>query len=268
MLLPADQRRLLGAFLRRHRAALAPEAAGLPTIPPGHSLRRRRTPGLRREEVAQLCGISTTWYTWLEQGRDIALSAEALARLADALRLTPPERAYLFELTRRRDPAPPVAASTGAPPPELLAALRASTAPAYLLDRLWHVRGWNDGAGHLFSPWFGSGETCLLRYVFLDPAARDFICDWENRARRLLAEFRADTAHDPEDPAMRSLVGDLLRSSAPFARFWNSHVVLAREGGERMFSHPQDGLLRYEQVTLLPAAQTGYKLVMLLPGGA
>ncbi|MDJ0389506.1 helix-turn-helix transcriptional regulator [Roseomonas sp. E05] len=268
MLLPADQRRLLGAFLRRHRESLAPQAAGLPMTPPGHSPRRRRTPGLRREEVAQLCGISTTWYTWLEQGRDIALSAEALARLAEALRLTPAERAYLFELARRRDPAPPMAGSAPAsPPPELVAALRASAAPAYLLDRLWHARGWNGAAGRLFSPWLGSGETCLLRYVFLDPTARDFICDWENRAQRLLAEFRADTAHDPEDTGMRTLVGDLLRSSTPFARFWNNHAVLAREGGERMFSHPEDGLLRYEQVTLLPAAQPGYKLVMLLPAG-
>jgi transcriptional regulator with XRE-family HTH domain len=262
MLLPADQRRLLGAFLRAHREALAPDAAGQPTSPQG----RRRTPGLRREEVAQLCGLSTTWYTWVEQGRDIALSAAALARLADALRLTAAERAYLFELTRRRDPAPPAAVSAPtAAPPELMAVLRATIAPAYLLDRLWHVRGRNDAAGRLFAPWFDSGETSLLRYVFLDATARDFICDWENRARRLLAEFRADTAHNSDDPGMQELVRDLLRSSASFARFWNNHAVLAREGGARMFNHPQDGMLRYEQVTLVPAARPDHKLVILLP---
>src|SRR5690348_11309019 len=155
MLLAPDQRRQLASFLRTHREALTPEGAGQG---------RRRTPGLRREEVAQLCGLSTTWYTWVEQGRDIALSAAALARLADALCLTAAERAYLFELTRRRDPAPPVSASAHAPaPPELVAALHGMTAPAYLLDRLWHARGWNEAAGRLFAPWFTSGETCLLR---------------------------------------------------------------------------------------------------------
>ncbi|WP_424139139.1 helix-turn-helix transcriptional regulator [Roseomonas chloroacetimidivorans] len=265
MPIAAEQRRLLGAFLRAHREALAPALAGQPTNPLG----RRRTPGLRREEVAQLCGLSTTWYTWVEQGRDIALSAAALARLADALRLSPPERTYLFELARRRDPAPPAAtAEPDTAPPELLAVLRTTEAPAYLLDRLWHVRGWNVPAGRLFAPWFGSGETCLLRWVFRDAAARDFIEDWDNRARRLLAEFRADTAHDPEDPAMQALVQELLRSSDTFARFWNSHAVLAREGGARRFNHPQHGTLRYEQVTLVPAAHPGHKLVMLLPAAA
>ncbi|CAH2601991.1 Helix-turn-helix domain-containing protein [Rhodovastum atsumiense] len=261
MLLPADQRRLLGAFLRRHREALAPAAAGLPATP------RRRTPGLRREEVAQLCGISTTWYSWVEQGRDIALSAGALARLAEALRLSAAERAYLFELARRRDPAPPAAGPPpDAAPPELLEALRIMAAPCYLLDRHWRARGCNDGAARLFAPWLDSGEPCLLRWVFLDPAARAFICDWPDRARRLLAEFRADTAHHPDDPGLRQLVEDLRRASPAFAGFWNDHAVLAREGGARSFNHPQDGVLRYEQVTFIPAALPDHKLVVLLPG--
>jgi len=265
MPLPADQRRSLGAFLRTHREALTPDAAGLP---PASFHVRRRTPGLRREEVAQLCGLSTTWYTWVEQGRDIALSEAALARLADTLQLSAAERAYLFELARRRDPAPPATAGSAvaAPaPPELAAVLRVTTAPAYLLDRLWRACGWNETAGRLFVLWFGSGEACLLRYVFLDATARDFICDWENRARRLIAEFRADTACRPEDPGLQELVRDLQRNSACFARFWDEHAVLAREGGARTFNHPQDGVLRYEQVTFAPAAHAGHKLVLLLP---
>jgi transcriptional regulator with XRE-family HTH domain len=257
MLLPDDQRHLLGAFLRGHREALAPDPAT-----PG----RRRTPGLRREEVARMCGLSTTWYTWVEQGRDIALSAAALARLADGLHLTLAERTYLFELTRRRDPSPPATGSPGATAPDvLLAVLRATTVPAYLLDRLWHVRGWNDPAGRLFAPWFDSGETCLLRYVFLDPTARTFIWDWEDRARRLLAEFRADTAHDPDEPGMRTLLEGLQQDSAPFARFWNNHAVLAREGGKRVFNHPLDGTVCYRQLTLVPASHADHKIVMLLP---
>ncbi|HEY0184182.1 MAG TPA: helix-turn-helix transcriptional regulator, partial [Rhodopila sp.] len=216
MLVPDDQRRLLGAFLRTHREALTPDPA---------RLGRRRTPGLRREEVAELCGLSTTWYTWVEQGRDIAVSAAALARLADALRLTAAERAYLFELARRRDPRPPgTEPAAVAVPDELLAVPLAASVPAYLLDRLWHVRGCNDAARRLFSPWFDSGETCLPRYVFLGSTARDFIWDWEDRARRLVAEFRADTARDPDDRAMRALVDGLLRDSEAFARFWNDHA--------------------------------------------
>jgi transcriptional regulator with XRE-family HTH domain len=260
MLLPEDQRRRLGAFLRARRETLSPDLAGLPPAP-----RRRRTPGLRREEVAQRCGLSTTWYSWIEQGRDISLSAAALARLADALRLTGAERSYLFELARQRDPAPPQAAAAGTVPAELLAALEVIAAPAYLLDRLWRARGWNEAAGRLFAPWLGSGETSLLRFVFLDPAARRFIADWENRARRLAAEFRADTAHHPGDAAMQAFVDDLLRRSDAFAGFWHDHAVLAREGGLRIFNHPEDGRLRYEQATFIPSAHPDHKLVILLP---
>lgn len=261
MLLPADQRRLLGAFLRTHRERLAPAAVGLP----GGG--RRRTPGLRREEVAQRGGVSTVWYTWVEQGRDIALSGVALARLAAALRLTPAERAYLFELTRQRDPAPPPVEAQAALPAELAASVQAITAPAYVLDRLWHARVWNAAALRLLAPWLGSGEPCLLRYVFLDAGAPGFIADWENRARRLVAEFRADTAHAPEDAAMQALLRGLLDASPQFAAFWADQAVLGREGGARVFRSPDEGISRCEQVTFVPAAHPGYKLVMLLPWG-
>ena len=262
MLLPADQRRMLGAFLRARREALTPASVADGAVFSG----RRRTPGLRREEVAQLCGMSATWYSWVEQGRDISLSAVALARLSDALRLTAAERAYLFELSRRRDPSPALAdVEDGPVPAELRAVLQSTEAPAYLMDRRWHALAWNAAAGHLFSPWLDSREPCLLRYVFLDPGARHFICDWEERARRVIAEFRADTARNPEDPSMRALVEDLLTGSPAFPRLWNSHAVLAREGGTRLFRHPEDGLLRYEQITLVPAPFPDYRIVLLLP---
>ena len=213
-----------------------------------------------------MSGLSTTWYTWVEQGRDISLSAAALARLADALDLGTAERAYLFELTRRRDPSPAAAGSalTGAPR-ELASVLRAASVPAYLLDRLWRVRDRNAAADRLFAPWFDSGEPCLLRYVLLDPTARTFICDWENRARRLIAEFRADIAHAPDDPGLCGLVEGLVRDSAVFARLWREQAVLSREGGGRTFDHPHDGIVSYDQVTLVPAAHPDHKLVMLLP---
>ena len=212
-----------------------------------------------------MSGISTTWYTWLEQGRDVSLSVEALARLAEALALDGAERRYLFELAQRRDPAPTISAAAQAAPADLLAVLDATHAAAYLLDGLWTVRGFNPAAQHLFAPWFETGELCLLRYLFLDPRASDFVLDWDDRARRLVAEFRADTARSLDNPALTELVLDLKRRSPVFARLWNRHAVLPREGGLRTFRHPQDGLLRYRQVTLVPATHPDHKLVMLLP---
>lgn len=258
-----DRRRLLASFLRRHRERLTPAEAGVRT-----GSVRRRTPGLRREELAQLCGISPTWYTWLEQGRDVSVSPAALARLADALHLTPAERTYLFELTRKRDPNMPAAGQADGPPPPLLAALAAMTAPAYLLDRSWTAVGWNTGAARLFSGWLAGPEANLLRYVFLDPSARQFIQDWENRGRRLLAEFRAETARYPDDPTLQQLVDGLRQASPMFARLWNDQGVLEREGGLRRFNHPLDGALTLEQVTLRPGDRSAFTLVMLVEPAA
>jgi transcriptional regulator with XRE-family HTH domain len=214
--------------------------------------------------VAQLCGLSPTWYTWLEQGRDVSMSPGALARIADALHLADAERAYLFELTRKSDPAAPPQGEPGTFAAPLLAALDTIAAPAYVLDRNWLACGWNAPAAHLFGRWLGGPELNLLRYVFLDPSARHFICDWDSRARRVAAEFRADTARRANDAELVSLVEDLRRASPRFAEFWDDHGVLAREGGVREFNHPQDGTLRYQQITLIPAARSGYKLVMLV----
>ena len=258
MHLPDDQRQLLGGFLRMRRESLAPGDVGLPVT------RRRRTPGLRREEVAQICNISTTWYSWIEQGRDVSLSVAALARLAEGLRLSRAERAYLFEIARRRDPSPD-APGIDQPPEELCATMKAVNAPAYLLDRLWRVRDRNPAATHLFSPWFDSGEECLLRFVFLIPEARDFIRDWDDRARRIVAEFRADTARRPQDHDLQDLARILQAESADFAGLWNSYAVMAREGGSRRFRHPTDGELEFRQVTLTSPLHPDHKLVLLLP---
>jgi transcriptional regulator with XRE-family HTH domain len=138
-----EQRRDVGRFLRAHREALTPAAAGLHGLP-----KRRRTPGLRREEVALLCGLSPTWYTWLEQGRDVSVSPAALARIAAALQLSTAERAYLFELARKRDPDAPDDRERSALAP-LVDALEVIAAPAYLLDACWTACGANGAARRL-----------------------------------------------------------------------------------------------------------------------
>ncbi len=249
----------LAAFLRAHRGRLAPEQVGL------SAGGRRRTPGLRREEVAQLAGISATWYVRIEQGRDVAASASALDRIARALRLTAAERAHLFTLADRHDP---FAGVTGGGE-DRLASLRASvlamTAPAYILDRHWNARGWNPPAARLFRDWLGSTNPNLLRYVFLDAKAPGFIVDWEDRARRLVAECRADLARQHEDSEALALVAALRAGSPAFSNWWDEQHVLDPEGGERRFLHPDDGPLAYEQVNFLPAAAPGFRLVLLLP---
>ena len=257
-----DARHLLGRFLRARREAMPWSAAGASAVSA-----RRRTPGWRREEVAERAAISTTWYTWLEQGREMSLSASALARLADVLRLSRAERAYLFELARRRDPAPPSIADDTAAAQALCAAVHAMRMPAYLLDRTWRRCACNPAAAELFAPWLASGEHCLLRYVFLDHSARNFIRDWDERAGRLVAELRAESALYPDDAALAGLIAALQRDSAAFADFWSRHGVLAREGGLRTFDHPQRGLVSYEQITLVPSCSPDHKLVLLMAVG-
>ena len=228
MLLPADQRRLLGAFLRARREALTPACVAEAAVFPG----RRRTPGLRREEVAQLCGMSSTWYSWIEQGRDISLSAGSLARLADALRLTAAERAYLFELSRRRDPSPAlVERQDGRVPAELRAVLQTAAAPAYLMDRRWHALAWNDAAGRLFSP--GStvaSRACCATSFSIPERGISFAIGKTAPVASSRSSVPTRPAN-PEDPAIKTLVEDLQKDSPAFSRLWNSHAVLTREGG-------------------------------------
>jgi transcriptional regulator with XRE-family HTH domain len=262
---PAAQRRVLGDFLRAQRARLSPAGVGLP------SGGRRRTPGLRREEVAQQCGMSVTWYTWLEQGRDVSASPQALAALAGTLHLTPAERGYLFELAGKLDPA--LAADDAGPggmdvPQSLADAVAAVKAPAYLLDHLWNARAWNTAAARLFVGWLDrDNDKNLLRYTFLSPMARRIIPDWNRRARRVLAEFRAESGRHLDDPALVAMVDDLKARNAFFARCWSEHEVVDREGGERTFDRPGGSRLAYEQVAFTFASRTDFKLVMLLPRG-
>ncbi len=256
-----EQRRLLGEFVRAHRERMRPEA------PSG----RRRTPGLRREELAARAGFGATWQAWIEQGREVNASPAALARLAAALELTRAERAYLFELAGRRDPLAPDLEPVEDAPISLRAMVAALDCPAYGLDVLWNACCWNPAAEHLFAGWLGphpgaaGRQRNLLRYVFDDPSARRLIPDWERRARRLLAEFRADFGRTLGDPRTRALVEQLRRESPLFARAWEAQGVAGREGGLRAFLHPLDGPLAFEQHTFSPADRPDYKLVALTP---
>ena len=219
----ALRRQALGEFVRSARSRITPQMAGLPEGS------RRRTPGLRRE-VAQLCGISVTWYTWIEQGREVSVSPSVWSRIAGVLQLARAERAYLFELADCADPQPPRDDAGGAPGP-LRACVDAIRAPAYVLDRAWNLLAWNEPLRELFDDWpLRDPEPNLLRYIFLDPAARELVVDWEQRARRVVAEFRADAGAHLDEPAVLALADALNRQSPVFAHWWTRHAVVEREG--------------------------------------
>jgi transcriptional regulator with XRE-family HTH domain len=256
------KRKELGEFLSAMRQRGTPEEFGFPAGA------RRRTQGLRREEVAQLAGISATWYTWIEQGREVNVSAEALERLASALKLSKSERSYLFDMADRRDPqAHHLEADTA--PETLIQMLESIAIPAYILGRTWDVLAWNAPASTLFVDWLDKAKPDkrpnLLRFVFLYANAKQFVVDWELRARRLVAEFRADCRSRLEETELKRLVNELSQASADFERFWKQHDVLERQGGQRQFKHPTQGLISYSQVTLRPVEQEQLKLVLLQP---
>lgn len=252
------RRRALGDFLRSVRARVTPESAGLPAGA------RRRTPGLRREEVAQLAGISVTWYTWIEQGRDITVSPGVWARLANILHLTRAERHYLFELAECADPEHG-AGLIDPLPTDLDSCVNSIMVPAYVLDRCWNVLARNEPLLTLFGGWPDrSPQPNLLRYIFEDPAARDLVVDWDSRARRVVAEFRADAAPYADEPDLRALIDDLQARSPLFSHWWTRQTVVEREGGNREFRHPRLGHVTYRQITFRLAIRPDCKLVMLL----
>ncbi|TVT56601.1 helix-turn-helix domain-containing protein [Amycolatopsis rhizosphaerae] len=253
---PIARRRELGVFLRSRRERITPAEAGLP--PTG----RRRTPGLRREELALLAGISATWYTYLEQGRDVRASGQVLASLAAALRLDTAERDHLFRLAgSERTPGPPgperVAAEAAAVPSLL------QPAPAYLIDATYEVLSHNDAAVTLF-PFLAGPEQSrnFARWVFLDPAARHAVVDWESEARGLLARLHTLAARRPGDPRFARLVEELHAGSAQVRRWWPRYDVQERHGGRKRLRTADGRMGEYAYTAFHLAGRPDHTLVV------
>ena len=214
----ALRRQALGEFVRSARSRITPQMAGLPEGS------RRRT-CLRREEVAQLCGISVTWYTWIEQGREVSVSPSVWSRIAGVLQLARAERAYLFELADCADPQPPRDDAGGAPGP-LRACVDAIRAPAYVLDRAWNLLAWNEPLR------CSTTGPCAIRAqsaaLYLPGPGRELVVDWEQRARRVVAEFRADAGAHLDEPRRAGAGGRCWESV--FAHWWTRHAVVEQEG--------------------------------------
>jgi transcriptional regulator with XRE-family HTH domain len=246
---PQEQRHQLAAFLRARRAALRPQDVGLP-----QGINRRHTPGLRREEVAQLAEISISWYTRLEQGKDVQLSTKALAHVAGALQLTPAQREYLVTLARG-DPLavqPARAPSVSATLQDVLDAQ--GHHPAYLIDAGLNLLAWNQAAIRVFG--FAQDlaaapaeERNLLWLIFTDDA-RTWLVDRERHAKLLLAQFRDASRHLVNDPWFGHFVQQLTQRSPEFADWWSRHDVQRVQETEKVIQHPAVGQLTLRQTVL------------------
>ena len=232
-------------FLRTRRDRLAPEDVGLPRGS------RRRTPGLRRSEVAQLAGVSVEWYTWLEQGRPITVSSQVLESLVRALRLNANEREHLFFLAHQQPP-PERAMELETVSPTLQRFLdHQGLSPAFVLGRRWDGLAWNEAARVVFgdSSQLTTRERNSVWRIFTSPTHRQLLVDWEGHAQRLLAQFRATCGRYPNDPYLTELIHDLMLCSPEFRAWWPDHEVLGTPEGQKTFNHPQLGCLMFEHVT-------------------
>lgn len=231
----------LGAYLRDRRTKLDPASFGLP-------LARRRTPGLRREEVAQRANVSATWYTWLEQGRGGAPSADVLDRIARALMLTDAEREHLFILGLGRPPQVQITEDDSITPrlQRLVDAFECS--PAMIKNATWDVVAWNTAFATVLTDYSAlpSDKRNVLRVFFGNPDVRAIQFDWESVARFVVGVFRADVARIGATAKVAALVDELCQSSPDFDRLWRSNEVLSHGGGIKKLRHPILGTLNLE----------------------
>lgn len=255
------RRRQAGEFLRSRRERLTPSEVGLPE---GF---RRRTPGLRREEVAMLAGVGATWYTWLEQGRDVRPSAEVLSALADALRLDAAERRHLYILNDRPPPEPRRSGpeTVAQPLRRMLESLTGQ--PAYILGRRWDILAWNRAAEVLFGDYGAlSGDTRnAMHLVFADRVHRKLLVDWGDVAATALAMFRADSARYAGDPDFERLIETLQRVSPEFRDLWPRQDVLRALGSHKRINHPVGGRMTFEYTSFAVNDQPDIKLVVYTP---
>ncbi|MDR6688331.1 transcriptional regulator with XRE-family HTH domain [Arthrobacter sp. 1088] len=245
-----DARAEVGEFLRTRRARLKPEDVGLQSFG-----RFRRVPGLRREELAQLAGVSVAYYTRLEQGNGRHVSAEILDAIAGALRLSDAEHAHLTHLvkpSRKRKQAERT--------PQLRGTLRSlldamGDIPAVLVGRRAEILAWNRMAAAVFGDWaeLPAQERNWARQVFLRPEYRELFADWEDKAENVVAQLRMDAGSHPDDPRLAALVGELSVKSEVFRRLWATHDVKDRCFGVQRLRHPLVGELDLHVESFHPA---------------
>ncbi|MGJ0386384.1 helix-turn-helix transcriptional regulator [Paenarthrobacter nicotinovorans] len=256
-----ERRKELGLYLRTRRNQALRSDYGLPPV--GRSRERR----LRREEIAFLSGVSVTWYTWLEQGRDISPSRQVLESIARALHLSDTGLGYVLSLGGYASTIPkgPVAADAPAHVQRLLDALDPN--PSYALSPDWGVAGWNRAYEALYPNigTFDAADRNLLWLVFTDPYVRDLLPDWDVTSKRFLAEFRAETGQRLGDPDVAYQVERLKEASPEFQESWDRYDILGFESRERLFHHPAVGVLQLEHHQVSPSDRPDLHIVVYTP---
>ncbi|RTE09177.1 helix-turn-helix transcriptional regulator [Paenibacillus whitsoniae] len=236
----------LAQFLQTRRARISPEQAGLP------NRGRRRTPGLRRGEVALLSGISVDWYTWLEQARNIQVSAQVLENIARALQLDSNERKHLFLLALQQLPAD-LAPAESAISPSLQRFLDLQgTSPTMVMDQRLNIVAWNRVASLIYGDYEGMSarERNSVWRTFTSPYIRELLQDtWETHARHRLAQFRANYGKFAGDPWWMAFIEELNQASEEFRTWWPEHDVLNGPEGVKINYHPAVGRITFHQIS-------------------
>lgn len=251
----------LGLFLKDRRARLDPAQLGLP-------LERRRTPGLRREEVAQRAHVSPTWYTWLEQGRGGAPSADVLDRLARALSLSDVEREHLYLLAQHRPPKLERVVQSRVTPQLQRILDGMGESPALVKSPEWTVLAWNRAAHGVLANFAetGNGERNLLRNLFLR-GQTGHLTDWQSLARMIVGSVRRDLLRTGMSPKIEAFIAELNAGSAVFREMWESGDVAMHGEGSKQLTHPVAGLLNLEFSTFAVDGSPDLGLVIFSPAG-
>lgn len=252
----------LGRFLRSRRERITPDQVGLPNGG------RRRTPGLRREEVAQLAGVGVSWYTWLEQARDIQASPAVLDAVARALLLDPHERGHLFLLAGTVDPARPAAPDSAGVRPQVRALLdQLEPFPANVQSARGDLLAYNTSYRLLVADLDAVPieERNIIWLTFRHPAWRQALVDWPATADRVVAQFRAAYSEHLDDPAWRWLLDRLQETSPEFAERWQQHEIAPWESRHKAYLHPQLGLLRFTHTQLWLSRTICTRLTAFIP---
>jgi|SRR5690348_12753116 transcriptional regulator with XRE-family HTH domain len=259
----AVRRHELAAFLRSRRERITPEQVGL------RPSRRRRTPGLRREEVAQLAGVGVTWYTWIEQGRDVNASPQVLDAIARTLLFDAQERSHLFTLAGAADTTIE-SDLTALPPAAPLLLERMEPYPAVIVNGRYDILAWNRIWLSAFPMVEGlpAEDRNALWLLFTSAAWKRALPEWEDSASRMVAQFRASMAEHVAEPAWKALVARLQRASSEFGEMWARHDVQEPGGRFKLYRHPTAGLLHLDYTYLWFGRRLGTRMVTYTPADA
>lgn len=258
-----SQRAELSKFLKNCRARVLPTDVGLPEPD------RRRTSGLRREDVAALAGVSVTWYTWLEQGRDVHVSANVLERISATLRLSDEERDYLFTLAQNRPP-PLMPGRTTDVSPAVQRMIESLDVPAIVMNMRWDVLAWNPLVAKVFRDYESRPpeQRNLLRILFTNPKYQVDPDEYLEMARRVVAKLRVDYSKSSADPEFEALIEELNEISPMFRRAWKSPEVMGRSHGINVARHPKLGRISFEHTSYVPEGHPTLRVVIFVPGDA